>query len=82
MKKLLFALVLLIAGCGGPQEEITTYVSSNNIVKLKIRHSYNGQAITVEINSAKEAKDYKERMQKIIRAIEDFEKELTIREKN
>jgi soluble cytochrome b562 len=81
MKKLLFAFVILFAGCAAPQEEITTYVSSNNTVKLKIRHSINGSSITVEINNAKEAKDYKERMQKIVRAIEDFEKELSIREK-
>ncbi len=81
MKKLLFAFVLLLVGCAAPQEEITTYVSSNNTVKLKVRHSNGGGSITVEINNAKEAKDYKERMQKIVRAIEDFEKELSIREK-
>lgn len=81
MKKLLFAFVILLAGCAAPQEEITTYISSNNTVKLKIRHANGGNSVTVEINNVKEAKDYKERMQKIVRAIEDFEKELSIREK-
>lgn len=83
MKKLFFILVLLLVGCNGPTEEITTYINnSNDAVKLKIRHAYNGQAITIEINNAEEAKKYKERMQKVIRSIEDFEKELSIREKN
>ena len=81
MKKLFIIAVLFLVGCGGPTEEITTYVNSNNTVKLKIRHAHNGNSITVEINSAEEARKYKERMQKIIVYLEDFEKELSIREK-
>lgn len=72
---------LLLAGCDSPQEEVTTYISSNNTVKLKIRHSNNGSSVNVEISTAEEARAYKERMQKIVRFIEDFEKELSIREK-
>jgi helix-turn-helix protein len=81
MKKVLFISLVLLAGCTGPTEEITTYVNSNNTVKLKIRHAHNGNSITVEINNAEEARQYKDRMQKIIRYLEDFEKELSIREK-
>lgn len=81
MKKLFFIFFILIVGCASPTEEITTYVNSNNTVRLKIRHANNGSAITVEINNAEEARKYKERMQKIVRCIEDFEKELSIREK-
>jgi len=85
MKKLTGILLSLslfvLIGCTAPQEEITTYVSSNNTVKLKIRHANAGSSVTVEINNAEEARVYKERMQKIVRCIEDFEKELSIREK-
>jgi uncharacterized protein YcfL len=80
MKKVFFVILFLV-GCTGPQEEITTYVSSNNTVKLKIRHANNGASVTVEISNAEEARLYKERMQKIVRYIEDFEKDLSIREK-
>lgn len=84
MRKLTAILLvcgLFVIGCAAPQEEITTYVSSNNTVKLKIRHANAGASVTVEINNAEEARIYKERMLKIVRSIEDFEKELSIREK-
>jgi hypothetical protein len=82
MKKLLFALVL-VAGCSSslPTNEVQV-TRTDTELKLKITHRNNGNSCNVELTNMEQAEKYKKRLQKLIEDIEDFEKELSIREKN
>lgn len=79
---LLFAFLCLFAvGCENGHDEVT-YTRSSNETSLKISHRCNGSTINVTVKNAEEARKYRERLQRLVKEIEDFEKELSIREKN
>lgn len=80
MKKLLFVFVILLVGCGGPGDEIT-YSRTNDNIQLKITHRSGGNTCTITIKNGIEAAQYKARLQRLVREIEDFEKDLSIKEK-
>lgn len=83
MKKLipLLALpVLLLLGCDTSTDEVS-YTRTNQEMSLKITHRVNGNSVTITMKSAADAKAYRERLEKLIKEIESFEKELSIREK-
>ncbi len=82
MKKLLFVVAALaILGCDGPSDEVH-YTRSGNDVRLKIVHRNNGNSCSIELKTMQEAEQYKIRLQKLVKEIDDYEKELTNREKN
>jgi len=83
MKKIIsiFAFVCLFAlGCNNPSDEIT-YSRNNSDIQLKITHRNGGNSCTITIKNATEAAQYKARLQRLVREIEDFEKDLLIKEK-
>jgi len=81
MKKFFFVIALFLVGCTPAGDEIS-YTRSTNETKLKITQRANsGASISVELTNAKEAREYRERLQRLIKEIEDYEKELSIREK-
>lgn len=85
MKKVLFILAfacLFAIGCGMPMpsDEIT-YSRTNDNIQLKITHKSGGNSCTITIKNGVEAAQYKARLQRLVREIEDFEKDLSIKEK-
>jgi hypothetical protein len=84
MKKLLFALVLVgMCGCDPPPptDEIN-YIRSDKELRLKITHRNGGSSCSVDLTNVEQAEKYKKRLRKLIEDIEEFEKELSTREKN
>lgn len=82
MKRLFLLLVLLCTGCGvAVNGDEVAYTRSNDNMKLAITHRHNGGSLQVRIENAEDAKRYKERLAKLIKEIERFEDELSIREK-
>lgn len=80
MKRYIFLLLFLV-GCTPAGDEIS-YTRSTNETKLKItQRNPNGASISVEVSNAKEAREYRERLLRLVKEIEDYEKELSIREK-
>ena len=71
--------MVLALGCASGDE--VAYTRNNKEMRLKITHRNNGNFCSVEITNLEEAKNYKARLQKLIKEIEDFENELSIREK-
>ncbi len=69
-----------MAGCDTPTDEVT-YTRNNQEMSLKITHRSNGSSCTVTIKNADDARKYRERLEKLTKEIENFEKELSIREK-
>lgn len=81
MKKVVFILAIFLIGCQpSPTQEII-YTRNDEEVSLKIIHRGGGSVCTITLKDAESARKYKERLQRLVREIEDFEKELSIREK-
>lgn len=80
MKKLLFILLVLIAGCDEPRDEVQLNRSDKDIT-LKIVHRNGGNSCTVTISNTAEAEKYKLRLKKLIDDIDAYENELSINEK-
>lgn len=79
MKKLFLILLLFLVGCAN-QDEVT-YTRNNQEMTLTIKHYNEGRCSVVVIKNAEQARNYKERLKKLLKEIEDFEKELSIKEK-
>lgn len=75
MKKFILIFVILVLGCS--RNDQIEFTRTEKTVKLKITHS----AQIYEIKTAEEAKFHKDKLQKIIKEIENFEYELSIMEK-
>lgn len=80
LASLLF-LTFCMIGCDQPSDEIT-YSRTDSNIQLKITHRSGGSSCTINIKNATEAAVYKARLQRLVREIEDFEKDLSIKEKN
>jgi hypothetical protein len=77
----IFAFICLFAiGCNATSDEIT-YSRTNDDIQLKITHRSGGNSCTITIKNAIEAAQYKARLQRLVREVEDFEKDLSIKEK-
>jgi hypothetical protein len=80
MKKLLLLSILLFTGCQYNDE--ITYTRSDKEILLKITQRVpSGAAITTELRTHEDARLYRERLERIIKELDDFERELTIKEK-
>jgi len=81
MKKVILIFVcLLTIGCSTTSDEIT-YSRTDSDIQLKITHRSGGASCSITIKNATEAAQYKARLQRLVREIEDFEKDLLIKEK-
>lgn len=80
MKRSIFLIALLVIGCAAPSDSIT-YTRSNDEMSLKITYTNNGSSCSVNIKNAEEARKYRIRLQRLVRELEDFEKEISIKEK-
>lgn len=81
MKKVIFILAIFLMGCQVSPTQEVIYTRNDEEVSLKITHRGGGNFCTITLKNAEDARKYKERVQRLIREIEDFEKELSIREK-
>lgn len=82
MKRVFLLFVLLCTGCGvAVNGDDVAYTRSNDDMKLAITHRHAGGSLKINIDNAEDAKRYKERLAKLIKEIEKFEDELSIREK-
>ncbi len=76
-----FLWTVFLFGCD-PQpknEIIRTRGDTEN--KLTITHKNLGSSCTVYIKNAEEAKQYKERLQQLLKEIEEYEREITSKDK-
>lgn len=86
MKKLIVLSVLFLTGCAGntiPTISVTYSKQENGQQTLEIKHSNyaGGNSSTVVLRDAKGAEEYRRKLEKLIREIDEFERELTISEK-
>jgi hypothetical protein len=80
MRKLLLFFALFVAGCTYNDE--ITYTRSDKEIVLKItQRSPAGSAISIELRTHADAQAYRERLERIMKELDDFERELTIKEK-
>jgi hypothetical protein len=80
MKKLTLFLSLFFIGCASPLSfEISYTVSSERV--MTITHRTNGNTCRTKLKTLYDVKRYKESLQKLIKAVEEFEEELITTEK-
>ncbi len=81
MKKLLLILPFLcLLGCDSPTDEVS-YTRNNTEMSLKITHRNMGNSCSITLKTGDDARKYRERLEKLMKEIESFERELEIREK-
>lgn len=81
MKKLILLPIFFLFGCDPQPKNEITRTRSDGENKLTIIHRNYGNTTTVYIKNAEDAKQYKERLQQIIKDIEEYEREAVPKDK-
>lgn len=84
MKRLMllsFVWTAFLFGCDPQPKNEITRTRSDGENKLTIVHRNYGNTTTIYIKNAEDAKQYKERLQQIIKDIEEYERELVPKDK-
>jgi hypothetical protein len=83
MKRLIFALVLFTIGCSdySSREIKVIYASRDDGLSMIVTHRAGHDSVSILLTTIDETKKYRERLQKVIKDLDNFEQELTIKEK-